>query len=122
MKDLFINPKVGDEFYKIRNGDSIGYYKCKIVEIKEDWCKYPNVTTKPNYITYYIKGKGKNSKDIKCFKYFKNVDIMVNKCTYFQNKIDMMLYANRFSNIYLLSKQLQLELKLTKEKYPQHFI
>ena len=112
MRELLQNPELGDEFYKIRNGILIGYYKCRITGIFTSDKEYV-------YIEYYIKNKNK-----KHIKRFKNVDIDAYRSQFFQNKINMLLYIDKIKNKInrKITPQLEIELQSNKRKYPQYFI
>ena len=112
MRPLFENPKIGDEFYKIRDGITIGYYKCRITNIIGD------LKDKTYYITYYIKGRKKH------LKRFKNVNIIAYRTQLFQNKINLLLYIDKIKNKInrKITPQVELELESNKRKYPQYFI
>ena len=113
MKPLLDNPKIGDEFYKIRNGHTIGYYKCLITNV------YKNTKDEFYQIEYYIKGK--NTKHLKRFK---NVNIIAYRTQFFQNKINMLLYIDKIKNKInrKITPQVKIELESQKKKYPQYFI
>ena len=111
-KKLLKNPKVGDTFYRIMDGNRIRYQKCEITSIK------PDETYETIY--YYIKGNS-NKQNI---KQFKNVDIVYLKIRFFSNKLSLLKYINEIIPITRkkITPQIISEINKIKREKPQHFI
>lgn len=105
--------EIGDEFYRIRFGKSISYYKCSIVNI------LLNNHGKKIYF-YIIKGKSKN----KSIRLGPSLDILAHNNLY-DNKVQMFKDWEHYINSNLpkkLSKQFEEEILKSKNKQPQHWV
>jgi hypothetical protein len=112
MGVLFKDIKVGDEFYKLRNGKYINYEKCQVIRIN-----------KPDTIVYKIKGRSKNKN-----YWFKNRNIFAYTTKFFRKKDNLLFYIYKllqgitFYDYEDFSKHVLLELDKFKRTKPQYFI
>ena len=112
MGILFKDIKVGDEFYRIRQGKQLKYEKCEVIKIN-----------KPDIIVYKIKGRSKDKT-----YWIRNRNIIAYSYKFFRKKDNFLLYIHRilipptfFSKEEIYPQVLQ-ELEKFKKNKPQYFI
>ena len=102
---------VGNEFYKVRYGDKISYYKLKIVERV--------AVTSSNYSYVYIIKGCNREKPKRCGGNFK---ILAYRGLFFYKKIDMILYMAGGKWFKKFTEQLTLEIETAKKNQAEYFV